>query len=111
MSDNDDHVILYEEAVRRHREREAEKRRDVIHEVKISDAMVHLLEGEAAQVDEGPSPVVLRRIVEREFSEDEPGRSGRQPDERPDDEGARDERRGGARLEEARDHRLDDLSE
>ena len=71
MSDNDDHVIPYEEAVRRHREREAEKRKGVLHEVKISDAMVHLLEGEAAQVDEGPSPIVLRRIVEREFSEDE----------------------------------------
>ena len=85
MSDNDDHVIPYEEAVRRHRAREAEKRQGAIHEVKISDAMVHLLEGEAAQVDEGPSPTVLRRIVEREFSEEEPGRSGREPDERPHD--------------------------
>jgi hypothetical protein len=72
MSDNDDHIIPYEEAVRRHREREAEKRKGVLHEVKISDAMVHLLEGEAAPMHEGPSPVVLRRIVEREFSEDEP---------------------------------------
>ncbi len=107
MSDNDDHVIPYEEAVRRHREREAEKRRGVIHEVKISDAMVHLLEGEAAQVDEGPSPVVLRRIVEREFTEGE----GREPDERHDDGSARDERREGARSHEAPVHRLDDPSE
>ena len=86
MSDHDDHVIPYEEAVRRHREREAEKRKGVIHEVKISDAMVHLLEGGAAYEDEGPSPAVLRSIVAREFSEQEveAGRSGREPDERPD---------------------------
>ena len=71
MSDNDDHIIPYEEAVRRHREREAEKRKGVLHEVKISDAMVHLLEGEATQVHEGPSPTMLRQIVDREFSKDE----------------------------------------
>jgi hypothetical protein len=85
MSDYDDHVIPYEEAVRRHRAREAEKQKGVLHEVKISDAMVHLLEGEAAQMDEGPSPTVLRRIVEREFADEEQGRSGWEPDERPHD--------------------------
>ena len=86
MSDHDDHVIPYEEAVRRHRAKEAEKRKGVIHEVKISDAMVHLLEGETAQETEGPSPTVLRSIVEREFTEEEvAGRSGREPVERPGD--------------------------
>ena len=86
MSDSDDHVIPYEEAVRRHRALEAEKRRGVIHEVKISDAMSHLLETEAVQQDEGPTPAHLRSIVEREFSEEEEdGRSGREPEERPGD--------------------------
>jgi hypothetical protein len=85
MSDHDDHVIPYEEAVRRHRAREAERRRGVIHEVKISDAMSHLLDEEAAQQDARPSPAVLRRIVEHEFSEEEGGRSGERPDERPAD--------------------------
>ena len=84
MSDHDDHVIPYEEAVRRHREREAEKRKGVIHEVEMSDAMVHLLEGDDAPEEVGPSPADLRRIVEREFADQEPGRSGREPDERPD---------------------------
>ena len=83
MSDYDDHVIPYEEAVRRHRAREAERRKSVIHEVKISDAMSHLLEEEAAREDAGPSPAALRQIVENEFSEQEEGRSGEQPDERP----------------------------
>ena len=83
MSDYDDHVIPYEEAVRRHRAREAERRRGAIHEVKISDAMSHLLEEEAAQQDAGPSPAVLRQIVEHEFLEQEGSRSGERPDERP----------------------------
>ncbi len=82
MSDHDDHIIPYEEAVRRHRAREAERRKGVIHEVKISDAMSHLLEEEAAQQDAGPSPAVLRRIVEHDFSEQEGGRSGEQSEER-----------------------------
>ena len=85
MSEYDDHVIPYEEAVRRHRALEAEKRKGVIHEVKISDAMSHLLEAEAVQEDEGPTPAQLRSIVEREFSDEEGGRSGREPEERPDD--------------------------
>lgn len=67
MSEHDDHVIPYEEAVRRHRALEAEKRKGVIHEVKISDAMSHLLEEEAVQHDEGPTPSHLRSIVERDF--------------------------------------------
>ena len=53
MSEYDDHVIPYEEAVRRHRALEAEKRKGVIHEVKISDAMSHLLEEEAVQEEKG----------------------------------------------------------
>jgi hypothetical protein len=78
MSHPDDHVIPYEEAVRRHRALEEQKRKGIIHEVKISDAMSHLLEEPAAQ-DEGPTPSHLRSIVEREFSEEE--RSGGEPDE------------------------------
>ena len=86
MSDSDDHVIPYEEAVRRHRALEAEKRKGVIREVRISDAMSHLLEEETVQQDEGPTPAHLRSIVEREFSdEEEDGRSGRKPEERPGD--------------------------
>jgi hypothetical protein len=94
MNEYDDHVIPYEEAVRRHRAREeARKRTDSIHEVKISDAMSHLLEEEVAesQDDEGATPAHLRHIVEREFADKEgrdlhlvgEGRSGREPDERP----------------------------
>ena len=56
MSDSDDHVIPYEEAVRRHRALEAEKRKGVIREVKISDAMSHLLDEQAVQQDEAPTP-------------------------------------------------------
>jgi hypothetical protein len=73
MNDRDDHVIPYEEAVRRHRALEEKKRSGVIREVKISDAMSHLLEEQEAQPDEeGPTPAHLRSIVEREFSEEEP---------------------------------------
>ncbi len=98
MSDYDDHVIPYEEAVRRHRAREAERRRGAIHEVKISDAMSHLLEEQAAQRDAAPSPAVLRQIVEHEFSEQE----GRRSDEQPD---------GPAGATEAPVYRLDDHRE
>ena len=58
MNDRDDHVIPYEEAVRRHRAREEQKRKGVIHEVKISDAMSHLARGGGAagrgRPDAGP---------------------------------------------------------
>jgi hypothetical protein len=82
MNEDDDHVIPYEEAVRRHRAvLEAQRRgKGVIHEVKMSDAMSHLLEEEQEPDDEGPSPEQLRRIVEREFAE-EGGRS--EPEQRP----------------------------
>jgi hypothetical protein len=77
MNDRDHHVIPYEEAVRRHRVREEQKRKGAIHEVKISDAMSHLLEEEAQPDEEGPTPAHLRSIVEREFSNDElPGDDG-----------------------------------
>jgi hypothetical protein len=92
MNEYDDHVIPYDEAVRRHRAREEARKRTDNHEVKISDAMSHLLEGEMAesQADEGPTPAHLRHIVEREFADKEDrdlhlvgeGRSGREPDER-----------------------------
>jgi hypothetical protein len=85
MSESDDHVIPYEEAVRRHRALEAEKRKGIIREVKISDAMSHLLELETVPQDEGRTPAQLRGIVEREFLEEEDWRSGRKPEERPDD--------------------------
>ena len=71
MSEYDDHVIPYEDAVRRHRALEADKRKGLIHEVKISDAMSHLLEEEAVQQDEGPTPSHLRSIVEREFADED----------------------------------------
>ena len=83
MDDFDDHVIPYEEAVRRHRAiEEAQRQKGVIREVKISDALDHLLEEEKAPDEDGLSPAVLRRIVEREFA-DEGGRSGPEPEERP----------------------------
>lgn len=73
MNDPDDHVIPYEEAVRRHRALQEQKRKGVIHEVKISDAMSHLLdEREVQPAEEGPTPAHLRSIVEREFSTEEP---------------------------------------
>jgi hypothetical protein len=76
MNEHDDHVIPYEEAVRRHRAIEEAQRREkgVIHEVKMSDAMSHLLGEEQESDEDGPSPEHLRRIVEREFT-DEGGRS------------------------------------
>jgi hypothetical protein len=82
MNNHDDHVIPYEEAVRRHRaiEEAQQKEKGVIREIKMSDAMTHLLEEEEAPDEEGPSPEQLRRIVEREFA-DEGGRS--EPEERP----------------------------
>ena len=83
MDDFDDHVIAYEDAVRRHRAiEEAQREKDVIREVKISDALDHLLEEGKAPDEDGPSPDALRRIVEREFAE-EGGRSGTEPEERP----------------------------
>ena len=84
--DHEDRVIPYEEAVRRRRAiEEAQRRRGAIHEVKVSDALDHLLEGAESPDEEGASPDVLRRIVEREFADDAPGdgRSGSQPEERP----------------------------
>lgn len=80
MDHGDDHVIPYEEAVRRHRALEEQKRKAIIREVKISDAMSHLLEEEMVQDEDGPTPAHLRRIVEREFA-DEGERTGREPDE------------------------------
>jgi hypothetical protein len=71
MSDFDDHVISYEEAVRRRRAREAQKERSGAGELKISDAMSHLLEEAGAQ-DRGHIPAHLRDIVEREFADGEP---------------------------------------
>jgi len=83
MDDFDDHVIPYEEAVRRRRALEdAQRRKGVIREVKISDALDHLLEEEKAPDEEGLSPDTLRRIVEREFADDG-GRSGPPAEERP----------------------------
>ena len=72
MSDIDDHVIPYEEAVRRRRAREAQKERSAAAGLKISDAMSHLLEQAGAQDDEGHIPAHLRDIVEREFADEEP---------------------------------------
>jgi hypothetical protein len=80
--DRDDHVIPYEEAVRRHRALEEQKRKGVVRELKISEAMSHLLEEQAAPDEEGPTPAHLRTIVEREFSEeDSEERSGGEPGE------------------------------
>jgi hypothetical protein len=72
MSRPDDHVIPYEEAVRRRRAlEEAQRHKGVIREVKISDAMSHLLEKSLPAEGEGPTPARLREIVEREFAEGE----------------------------------------
>ncbi len=76
MSDFDDHVIPYEEAVRRHRALQEQRRRGVVHEVKISDAMNHLLHDESTEDEEGPKPAQLREIVAREFSDEEAGGEG-----------------------------------
>jgi hypothetical protein len=85
MTHDDDHVIPIEEALRRRRARELqaedEERAREEHEkaehgeVRISDAMSRLLEGETAE-DERPSATELRLIVEREFSEDDDGDPG-----------------------------------
>jgi hypothetical protein len=83
MDDFDGHVIPYEEAVRRRRAIErAQRQGGVVREVKISDALDHLLEEEKPPDEDGLSPAALRRIVEREFA-DEGGRSGMEPEERP----------------------------
>ena len=68
MSELDDHVIPYEEAVRRHRAREEQKQGSAVSGLKISDAMRHLLEEADAQDDGGLSPAHLRDIVAREFA-------------------------------------------
>lgn len=91
MDERDDHVIPYEEAVRRHRARDEEKRRAMIREVRISDAMSHLLEEQDAQDQDGRAPAHLRSIVEREFSAekgsggepDDGAGAARTPDQRP----------------------------
>jgi hypothetical protein len=91
--DDDGQVISFEDAVRRHRAlEEAEKNKGTIHEVKLSEPISHLLDGDSPSGEEDPegqgsqekhpSPEELRRIVEREFA-DEGGRSGPEPDERP----------------------------
>jgi len=91
--DDDGQVISFEEATRRRRALEEERReREATHEVKLSDAMTHLLADEEAAPAEGasadrsreehPTPEDLRRIVERDFA-DVGGRSGREPEERP----------------------------
>ena len=84
MNHGDDTVIPYEEAVRRHRALEEQKRKGVIREVKISDAMNHLLEKQAEPEEEGPSPAHLRDIVAREFSEEDE-RSNDEPEEQSGD--------------------------
>jgi hypothetical protein len=79
--------------VRRHRAvAEAEQKKGMIHEVKLSEPISHLLEPDAPSgtadaeghesLEKRPSPEELRRIVEREFA-DEGGRSGPEPEERP----------------------------
>jgi hypothetical protein len=78
MSRHDDHVIPYEEAVRRRRALvEAQRKGGLIREVKISDAMSHLLEEAFSPEEEGPTPARLRGIVEREFADGE--QSGEAP--------------------------------
>ena len=85
MNDRDDHVISYEEAVRRHRARDEQKRMRMVREVRISDAMSHLLEAQDARDQDGQTPARLRSIVEREFSAEE--RSDGEPDDGPADDG------------------------
>jgi hypothetical protein len=85
MNERDDHVIPYEEAVRRHRARDEQKRGRMVREVRISDAMSHLLEEQDARDQDGQTPARLRGIVEREFSAEE--RSGGEPDDGPADDG------------------------
>lgn len=85
MNDRDHRVIPYEEAVRRHRAIDEQKRRGMNREVKISDAMSHLLEEQDAQDQQGQTPAHLRSIVEREFSAEE--RSGGRPEGSSEDDG------------------------
>lgn len=71
MSDDEQRVIPIEEARRRRRAREAQAggagdERPGAGEVRISDAMSHLLEKDP-DAAEGPSAAHLRLIVEREF--------------------------------------------
>ena len=91
--DDDGQIISFEDAVRRHRAlEEAEQKKGTIHEVKLSEPISHLLDGdppsgegdreEHGAHEKHPSPEELRRIVEREFA-DEGGRSGPEPEERP----------------------------
>ena len=74
MSDFDDHVIPYEEAVRRRRAREEQKQTGAVTE--ISDAMSHLLEEGTAQDDGGVDPAYLRDILAREFADEDGHRGG-----------------------------------
>ena len=76
MNDFDDHVIPYDEAVRRHRALHEQRSKEAIREVKISDAMSHLLDGANAEDEEGPKPARLREIVAREFAGAESEGSG-----------------------------------
>jgi hypothetical protein len=85
MNDRDHRVIPYEEAVRRHRVIDEQKRMGMNREVKISDAMSHLLEEQDGQDQQGQTPAHLRSIVEREFSAEE--RSGGRPDDGASDGG------------------------
>ena len=90
MSDFDDHVIPYEEAVRRHRALREQRSKGVIRELKISDAMSHLLHDTDVEDEEGPKPAHLREIVAREFA-DENGEGAGEPDGDPKGEsGSRD---------------------
>jgi hypothetical protein len=90
MTQDDDRVIPIEEAVRRRRAREqqeedeerARQEREGAGEVHISDAMSRLIE-EVEKDPEDSTAEHLRRILEREFSEDEdeaPGGDAGRPD-------------------------------
>ena len=76
MTDSDDHVIPYEEAVRRHRALEEQREKGAARELKFSDAMSHLLDETESPDAGGASPQNLRRIVEREFPDE-----GERPDQ------------------------------
>ena len=86
MTESDNHIIPYEEVMRRrHVHEEAQRRQNAVHEVKISDAMSHLLDDAEAPRDDGPSPAALRRIVERDFADEEHERPGLKLAERPEE--------------------------
>ena len=70
MSDFDDHVIPFEEAVRRHRALQEQRSEGASREVKISDAMDHLLHEATTEDEERLKPAHLREIVAREFADD-----------------------------------------